>query len=166
MTRRFADKIINEVCTTRGTVSRERLAEFEEVINELPYLEQACIKHLANGCTYETVGKILEVPVSYVKRQRKKAIRHMRTPSRYYRLLLGSEKYRYMLDNHTGKTRIADCGFTTRTKNTLEKNGFEYIEELSSYIGNAPERFTCIAGLGEYGMCEVMYFYKKEIERL
>lgn len=159
MLRAKVGDIINKVCLTTGEVSEVRRKAFEGMLSELRYLENACIRHLANGCSYERVGKILEIPVSYVKYQERKAIRHLRSPKRYYTLLLGSEEYAKKLESHTGVISVDECGFTTKTTNTLKRNGFEYVEELDSYIGGVPERFAYIEGLGKYGMSEVLFYY-------
>ncbi len=159
MLRAKVKDIINKVCLTEGEVSEERRNEFEGVLSELRYLENACIRHLANGSSYERVGKILEIPVSYVKYQERKAIRHMRSPRRYYTLLLGKEEYEKRLESHSGVISVDECGFTTKTANTLKRNGFEYMEELDSYIGSIPERFAYIEGLGKYGMSEILFYY-------
>lgn len=161
MIRANVNKVINKICLTRGEVGQERAKMFEPLIQELPFAENACMRHLANGCSYETVAKILEVPVSYVKKQERKAIRHLRAPRRYYLLLLGKDNYEYLMENHHGSIRIDKCDFTTKTANTLRRNGFEYLEELDSYIGSVPERFAYISGLGKYGMSEVLFYYAK-----
>lgn len=122
-----------------------------------------CLRHRANGCSYSTVAKMLETTVPYIKRQEKKAIRHLRAPRRFYSIMLGKEGYKNKLENHKGQHLIKDCDLTTKTANVLEKNGFLYIEELNEYIGNVPERFSYIEGLGKYGMSEILYyFYRKE----
>lgn len=155
------NNIINKVCLTQGEVSKERKAAFEKVLQELPYLEHTCVKFLTDGSSYKTVSKILEVPVSLVKKIERKAVRHLRKPDRFYRLMMGEEKYAEWSKIHEGSTPVKSCNFTTRTKNTLERNGFVYIEELDNYIGNVPERFSYIEGLGKYGMSEILYYYAK-----
>lgn len=156
-------ELVNKVCLTSGPVNKERTQALEKALSELPYLENVCLRHLANGCGYATVAKILDVTVPYVKHQEKKAIRHLRAPRRYYSILLGEKNYEKKLGNHEGKVLIQDCNLTTKTANTLERNGFLYIEELEEFIGNVPERFAYIEGLGKYGMSEILYyFYRKD----
>lgn len=157
-------KLVNEICVTYGEVSDERIKAFEKKVSELRYLENAVLRHLANGTSIDTVAKILEVSPNYVRYQRRKAIRHMRTPDRYYSLMLGVEGREKMLEQHEGETLITDCDFTTKTANTLKRNGFMYLEELDSFIGNVPERFAYIDGLGKLGMSEILYYYARRNE--
>ena len=154
-------KLINEICLTRGDVSEERIKAYEVKVRELRYLENVCMRHLAYGSTIEHVARALEVSPKYVRYQKRKAIRHMRTPDRYYSLLLGLKGRQKMLEEHKGTVRVDDCHFTTKTVNTLKRNGFLYIEELDDFIGNVPERFAYIDGLGKLGMSEILYYYAR-----
>lgn len=159
MRRKGAKELINKICITSGEVTKEQEDALENMMKELPYLENVCLRHRANGMSYAQVAKILEITPAYVKYQERKAIRHLRSPKRYYSILLGEKKYSEKLENHSGSKLISECGLTTKTENTLKRNGFLYIEELSEYIGNIPERFAYIEGLGKYGMSEVLYYF-------
>ena len=121
-----------------------------------------CLRHRANGSSYANVAKMLDIPVAYVKHQERKAVRHLRAPRRYYSILLGEAKAKEKFENHVGEKRIQDSFLSTKTRNTLERNGFVYWEELFEYISNIPERFAYIEGLGKYGMSEVLYYFYKE----
>ncbi len=157
--RRYTAAVINEVCLTQGKVSKDRLEVFEDVVKELPYWESAVIRHFAGCGSAQRCANILDVPLSYYRRQYKKAIRHLRAPLRYYRLLLGDRKYNDWLENPKGTIPVNTCGFTTKTTNTLIRNGFTYMEQFKEYIGNVPERFAYIDGLGKIGMSEILYYY-------
>lgn len=151
--------LVKKVTLVDKVVSHEVSVALKKCMEQLPYLEQAVLNHLGNGTTYEIVGKILGVSPSYVKYQEKKAIRHLRAPRRYYRILKGDTGYELTKDVHTGTTMVTSCGFTTKTANTLIRNGFVYIEELIEYIGNVPERFAYIEGLGKFGASEILYYF-------
>lgn len=156
-------ELIKKILLVEKEVTPDRHKALLISMENLQYLEQAVLQHLGNGTSYETVGKMLEVPVSYVKYQERKAIRHLRAPKKYYRILLGNKEYEETFDVHHGETPVASCGFTTKTTNVLrEKNGFYYIEELIDYIGRVPERFAYIEGLGKFGASEVLYYFMKE----
>lgn len=164
MRRAGCKELINKICLTKGDVKQEQVDALCEIMKELPYLEYAYLRHTIYGMQRDRIAKILEVPKSYLRDVERKAIRHLRTPHRYYSILMGTENYKKYLEKHVGDTPVTCCGFTTRTANTLKRNGFMYIEELWKYIGKVPERFTYIDGLGKYGMSEVMfYFYNKEV---
>lgn len=159
MRRKGAKDLINKICITQGDVTEEQEQALENMMKELPYLENVCLRHIANGCDYKKVGQILDIPVAYVKYQERKGIRHLRAPKRYYSILLGEKAYAEKLENHKGEHLIKASHLTTKTVNTLERNGFVYWEELKEYIANVPERFAYIAGLGKYGMSEVLYYF-------
>lgn len=159
MTRKGMEFLINKVCLTQGKVSNERIQAFESKLKELPYLENVVLRHYTNKQDLTHVAKVLDVSEDYAKRQFRKAIRHLHTPDRYYSLMLGLEGRANQLENHKGELNVALCGFTTRTVNTLRRNGFFYMEELEEFIEDVPERFTYIEGLGQYGMSEVLHFY-------
>lgn len=155
-------KYIDKVCLSDVQMTKELEKSFDNIVKKLPYLEQACIRHLANGCTYGTVSKMLEVPIAYVKYQERKAIRHLRRPEYYYTLTLGEAKYKEMLENHTGSTRVVECEFSTKTANTIRRNGFEYMEELEAYVTKGgSEWFAYLTGLGKFGLSELTEYYRK-----
>lgn len=151
--------LVKKVLLFEKEVDKETEVALIKAMDELTYLEHTVLRHLANGTTYERVGKILEVPEKYVKYQEKKAIRHLRAPLRYYRIFYGNAKYESIKDKHYGEKLITSCGFTTKTANVLKKNGFYYVEELIKYISGVPERFAYIEGLGKLGMSEVLFYF-------
>ena len=151
--------LVKKVLLIDKEVDAETSKALRESMQELAYLEQAVLNHSGNGTSYETVAKMLEVPVRYVKYQEKKAIRHLRCPRRYYRILKGDAIYQATKDEHYGEVMVTSCGFTTKTANILKRNGFFYINELEDYIDNVPERFAYIEGLGKFGASEILYYY-------
>ena len=102
MTRKGIEYLVNKICLTQGEVSDERVEAFKEKIGELPYLENVVIRHYINKQDYAHVAKVLDVTEDYVKYQFRKAIRHLRTPDRYYAMMLGLEGRKKQLDNHEG----------------------------------------------------------------
>lgn len=128
-------------------------------LKELPTIEQTVLKHYCRNKDFKLTGKILELPPKYIRYQYKKAIRHLRAPRRYYRMLLGDVEYNRNCNMHYGFIPVSGCHFTTKTENVLKKNGFVFIEELEKYIGNVPERFAYIEGLGKFGASEVLYYF-------
>lgn len=140
--------------------------DVEKAVNvcmaELSTIEQTVVKHYVRNNDFKVTGKILELPPSYVRRIYKKAIRHLRAPKRYYRISLGNVEYMRTCNMHHGFTPVSKCHFTTKTTNTLKRNGFVFVEELMNYIGDVPERFAYIEGLGKFGMSEVLHYFMSE----
>lgn len=159
VSRPYTASLINKICVTTGDVSKERIEAFNEVIHGLTYLEHAVIVHYANSGSLKTVAKYLELPVNYCRKQFNKAIRHLRAPKNYYRLLLGDVGYQDWLLNPIGSWSVETCGFSTKVTNTLIRNGFQTIEQLEDFVGDVPARFSYIDGLGKIGISELTYYY-------
>lgn len=147
------EKIIGK--TDKPTV--EQVEQLWECAKELSYAEYTILRHMQGSHDFKYVSKVLEMPVNHIKKVYNKAIRHLRAPLKYYRILTGLNEPR----EHFGSTNITQCGFTTRTKNVLLKNGFTTIEELEDYIGKVPVRSAYIECLGKVGMSEILYYFMK-----
>lgn len=153
--------LVKKILLIDKKMDKSTVKALYKCMEDLNYQQHTILMHLGNGTDYKQVAKILEVPVGHVKYKEKQAIRKLRAPQRFYRILLGDEEFEASKDLHNGITPVSLCGFTTKTTNILKRNGFYYIEELDNYISNIPERFAYIEGLGKLGMSEVLYYYKE-----
>lgn len=151
--------LCKEVLLKKHVISDDVARAVENCLAELPTIEQTVLKHYSRNNDFKMTGKVLELPPAYVRYHYKKAIRHMRAPRRYYRLLLGETEYNRSCNMHYGFKPISKCKFTTKTENVLKKNGFVYLEELIQYVSDVPDRFACIEGLGKVGLSEVTHYF-------
>ena len=143
-------------------ITQEQIDAFDQLAKELDYSETVVLKHLYRKHNFGMVARILDVPISYVRKKYKRAIRRLKAPIKYYKILMGLEKYEAWKDTVVGSTSIKVCNLTTRTMNVLLKNNIRTTEELDAFIGDVPERFAYIEGLGKFGMSELLYYYRNE----